>query len=513
LINWIINTAGKNLYGLYSGTTGGIFGGSIFYPYKNVLAYSEMFFISASWAYPLAKWMLNPAAVSGVVLVVGQVVTMLIIYEWWKKLAGNRWSAAVATVAFGLSQERLEYQVHLQMWSMQYWLIGCWLLTDGVKDRKDWKLFLGAGLLGLQVWESVLPIYFAALIIGAKLIIDHCSLFNKRILFALLIFGVVAAVPLAAYWGVGREFDYQRSIRDAANNGLGVDEIWGKFGSPGLYILLLIAIIEIANSKLQITNYKQALNSNHQILNRDILWLGLVLATSLIMAFGPVLKWGGKTVKIAGRLPVPLPYAVAYYAVPGFGALRTPSRWIWITGWAASGLIALGLSTSLSDLPPCLGGRRKEGGIKKVWAAIGLMFLAILGGVRIMRVRAVPGYKQTPEVYKWLSTQPGKVIAIIPMYPTEEEIDRLPYLYVHQKYTLNGFSGFYPPKRMDEAVRWTANFPGEETIKEMRGYGVEYVVLEKQKIMKYAMPAGRQDLRDMSKNKIWEDGEYAVYKI
>jgi hypothetical protein len=501
LLNWIITTAGGNLYGLHSGSGGSLFAGSIFYPYKNVLAYSDMHYLTALWTYPVAKLFGDIRAVSGLAQVSGQVLTVVIIYLWWKKIFRNGWGAAVAALAFGLSQIRFAYQVHLQMWSMQYWLVAVWLMVSWMEDNKAWKLFLGAGILGLQVWESLLPLYFAALMAGSRYLILKPKLQWKKLLTAGLILAAAAGFPLAAYWGVNREFDYQRSIRDAANFSLGVDDIWGMFASPGLYVLLTVAMLGIFRQstsppKSPSPMVGEGLEVRYR---REAKWLVIVGVSSLVMALGPVLKWGGKTVKVGGRLPIPLPYAAAYYAVPGFGALRTPSRWIWVSGWAASGLIALGIGNLQFPIFNW----------KKTAALIGLFGIAVVGGTRIMKVREVPGVSQTPAVYEWLFTRPGRVIAILPMYQSEEEIDRLPFSYVHRKLTLNGFSGFYPPQRLQEAVRWTAGFPRPEVVAEMKAYGTEYVVVEKTKAPDFAKAApGGQNLKLE-----YEDKDYRVYRL
>ncbi len=503
LINWIINTSGKNIYGLHSGDITHIFDGGIFYPYRHVLAYSEMFFITALWTYPIGFWIQNPGIVSGLALVSGQLLTCLIIYKWWKKMSGNGWAAMIGTLAFGLSRIRFEYQVHLQMWSMQYWLLGTYLVWSYFTDRKSWKLFLGFGVLGLQVWESLLPIYFAGVVLGVNFIFYHKLLiFNKfeflrKLIAATLLGGMIAMPPLLTYLGVGREFNFQRSIREAANNSLAINDIWKEFASPGLYILLLIAAVQITNHKFQITEEN----------GRNMKWLGLVMLASLILAFGPVVKWGTKTVKIGGKIPVPLPYAAAYYVIPGFGALRTPSRWIWVSGWAASGLIAIAISKIQ------IANHKSH-----ILGILGCVTVAVAGGTGITRVRALPTPGQAPEVYKWLGSQPGKVMVILPMAEQEWEMERLPDIFVHNKMTLNGYSGFYPPDQADLGKELTESFPDNKTMKEMKDLKVNWVVVDKKMYNEeckiYNENCGRLELIEKTAgDKKWEDKDWAVYEI
>ncbi len=53
---------------------------------------------------------------------------------------------------------------------------------------------------------------------------------------------------------------------------------------------------------------------------------------------GPALKIHDQTIKIVG-LPIPLPYGIAYYLIPGFQAFRASSRFIILLGFGLSLLI------------------------------------------------------------------------------------------------------------------------------------------------------------------------------
>jgi len=478
LITWIINTTGKNIYGLPSGSWLHIFDGNIFYPYKNVLAYSDMYFVTSLVVYPMIVLSHRPELANTLAIVLGQVSTMLVIYFWWKKLTKNEWGAMIGTAAFGLSQIRMEYQVHVQMWGLQLLVVGCWLLVDWLEDKKDWKLFTGAGLLGLQVWESLLPVYFAGVIIGVRFVTEFVNNTlsypplnlrggsKKGVILAVIIFAIIAAPPFLAYWGVGREFNYRRDIREAAHNSISINNIGGKFNSPGLYILFAAAIWQIVKS--QILNTKSQINSKSQILN--IKWLSLILITSLVLALGPVVKWQGKTVKIAGKIPIPLPYAAVYYLIPGFDALRTPSRWMWMAGWAGSGLLAIGLSKS-----QILNSNNQINSKLKILIP-SLILITIVGGTRIVKVRKLPGRADMPEVYKQLEKMPGKVVLEIPMGDENIETERMIYSLYHGKTLVNGFSGFVPPGYW-EMAGWVNDGLTSDEISKLKNMGVDIVIL------------------------------------
>src|SRR3989344_1936797 len=111
-INWVMNRQRKNVSDYIRNPRldfEDIFQGNIFYPNKNVLAYSELFTLSGLTAYITGFLSEEPGVVSGAILVLVQVATMLAIYLMWSDLTKNEWAAAMGTVAFGLAQIRWEY--------------------------------------------------------------------------------------------------------------------------------------------------------------------------------------------------------------------------------------------------------------------------------------------------------------------------------------------------------------------------------------------------------------------
>lgn len=368
------------------------FQGNIFYPNSNVLAYADMFKLTALFAHG------NFA----IAMIGGQIATVVMVYLWWRRY--GRWSALVGTVVLALSQIRFEYQVHLQMWNMQYWLAGVLMLVWGWRKNKNSLLYLGFGLLGLQMYESPLPILFAAATL-ALYGLTHKIKITKHLILAASLFLIIAWPGIRVYRSISQEFNFVRDIREAAHNSISVNDLWGHFWSPGLFVILALALLQKPKSK----------------------FLLVVLVCGLVMSFGPVLKWQDQTVKIFGKLPIPLPYAAIYYLVPGMGGFRTPSRWLWLAAFAASGLIASGL---------------KNLSFKK---AVILLAVAVVGGTKLTQVVSLPTY---PNYYQQVKNLPGKVILELPVYtwPQEQhEVERMYFSLYHGKTLVNGYSGFTPP--------------------------------------------------------------------
>jgi len=429
-INWAINQQVKIISGCIRspGDCKNLqFLGNIYYPYKNSLAYSDLHMLDAVVAFLPVGLSKNPAVASGWVMGAGQVMTMLVLYFWFKEISGNNWASVVGSVALGLSQIRWEYQVHLHTWGMQYWLVSCWFIVSWLKGGKWVKGVVGAILLGFQMWQSVLPVYLGLTVVGCWLVVNRKFEFKKLATVG-VIAGLIAWPAIKVYSSVAREMGFVRTIRDAAHGSISVDDIWGKFNSPGLYLLLVVAAIRLVVPHPNPSpNFSQA--RGFAVGEGNIRFLLLVAAAGIVMALGPVLKWQGRTVKVAGY-PVPLPYAAAYYAVPGLQASRTVSRWMWLAGFGASGLIAMGFSSVLG----------KRIGI------LGALLVAVVGGTHLVKYRELPRPEEFPKIYKWLKDQPGEVVLELPKGGEDIELQRMYYSWMHDKKMVNGYSGFKPPE-------------------------------------------------------------------
>ncbi len=472
LIGWILDQAGKNLYGLHLGGWQQIFGGNIFYPETQVLLYSDLFIVTSLLTYYWGRLVNNPMILTGLAIVGGQVLVMGISYIWWKKMCGKKWIAALAAIAFGLSQVRMHYQVHLQMWNMQYWLLGCYLIWMwGQNKHRNMWLIAGLSLIGLQAWESVLPVYFAMLMVGVMLWSGEVRKHWKTVFVGIVVMGVIAMIPLFGYWQVSNTYNFQRTIRDAAAGGMSIDDLWGKFFSPGLLILALIT--GVSGWKMRGTIGKL----------KEMKWLVVVSAISLLLAMGPVLKWGGKTVKFNGWA-IPLPYAATYYVVPGMEAFRTPSRWIWVAVWSGTALGTIILAN-----------------VKNKRYIYLLMLLSLFLGSSINSVRRFPMRKDVPEVYKWLTGQPDGVVVNYPMIVGEDAAVEMSYSIYHKKTLVEGFSGFAPPQIL--LIRNEVNEASDsgKLLEISKRVGATYLITNKREIN-----------NDVNKI-VYEDDMNRVYKL
>ena len=459
LMAWYLNSTIQKI----PGNLELIFQGNIFYPYKNTMAYSDMHILSAVVSYIPVKILQEPIVAVSVSLLFGQVVTIFILYLWLYEITKSKTASFLASVTLGFSAARMGFIVHLQMWNMEWFLISAFLFFKFIKVNKKIFAYLSLIFLGLQMWESPLGVYFGILMIFLISVfnIQYIKKNFKALILPFLIFFAIIILPVSAYISVSKEFNYARSIRDAAHFSMGVDEIIKTVILKPIFPIFLLSLYFVR---------KEIRKLNH------VIWALAVIFSGLILTVGPVLKWAGKTVKIFGRIPIPLPYSIMYYLVPGFQAFRTPSRWIWIAVLGMSFIIAAGTAKFIRD--------RKIALRWKLLTLILIFSLSLLNG-KVKNYYVFQKVNEYPKVYKILRNKTPGVILELPVYSWASgeiaaiETHRMIYNLYSQKYMLGGFSGFNPPS-WDKMISESWNeFPSVVFDKKLENIGVNYILVWK----------------------------------
>jgi len=485
LMIWIINqTIEKIPYNIVD-----IFQGNIFYPYKNVLSFSDLLIPQALINFIPVKIINEPVVAFNISIFLGQFISMVVVYLFWRDITNNSTSSLIASIVFGLSTIRFNYQVHLQTWIIYWWVMAFWMIWKFYKEKKLKYLYISAIFIIIQIWESILPImwiFFYALLLS----INNRKWFKKnifnQIIVALVIFLFTFPV-INSYLYVSGVHNYVRSIRETAHFSMNLDDIWKINLSPGLYALLFGSFVKLIHVGTK--NIKKHI------------WIFMTLGFAIIMSLGPVLKWAGNTLKISD-IPIPLPYAFAYYVIPGMKALRSPSRWILLAAFAASGIIAY----AFKDLT-----------IKKNKYLIGLLFvIAIFGGDRITETVKIERFNQYPDYVKHLKTLEESVILELPIYGWSMkngpriEMKRMLYSLYHKKNRVNGYSGYFPEEWTKLVLVLNNSFPDKSTEIKLKDIGVGYIVVHKNEYKKEQL----SKIFAWGKDKIiWQNNEIVIYQL
>ncbi len=193
LIVWILNqTIQKIPYDLVN-----IFQGNIFYPNIDVMAFSDLLVPSAIVSWLPVYLTKQPVVAYNFSLIFGQALTMLVVYFWLKEMTRNKWAAFLGASALGLSQIRMHYHVHLQMWMMQWWLVSAWMIWKYRNTSKLKYLYIAGLFVAIQVWESLLPVFWIGAV-GLVLVWPKVSSITKnwKHILTIVVMVIVIILPV-----------------------------------------------------------------------------------------------------------------------------------------------------------------------------------------------------------------------------------------------------------------------------------------------------------------------------
>lgn len=430
-----------------------LFDGGIFYPVRHTLLFSEPFFFSSLFSAPLYLARLESIVVYNFLIIAGYFLTSFIIFLWLFDMSRNYLASFFGAVLFATSSIYLVFMHHVQVFSLFIFVLASWMIWKFVEKEEIKYLYFFCFLSVLQIWESLLPaawlVFFAFFLLKKK--VSIFIKYKKQIIVSLF-FVLLATFPLImGYLEVSSYHDVRRTIRDSAHFSLSLNELWGVYFSPFVYILFFVISFWALRKKKFLSPF-----------------FGMAIL-SLIMSLGPVLKWHGQTVRVFGDYFIPLPYGVFYYVLPFFRVFRTPSRWIIPFALFASIFIALWIARYKSKQVDAL--------------LIFIIFVALLVSPRLPVLKQIPQKDSYPKVYKWLARQEGGVVLEMPIYTwaSEEgkkEVYRMLYSLEHRKKLVNGYSGFYPPE-WEKFVREANNFPKDRFNSLVSSRGVDYIIFHK----------------------------------
>lgn len=482
-----------------------LFQGNILYPNSYTQAFTDPYLTDSLIAYPFVKIFNEPIVAFNINLIVSQVLLLFFTFLFLKQLTKDFLVSGVLSIVFCFSAIRLHYIGHLQMFSL-YWvpLAGYFLLKLS-ESKKTIFIYLFFLSFLLQTLNSFLPGYFIifmtlGMFFGVKDLRQIVLKNYKHLIIAALLTLIVLLPYVRIYYLVSLIYDYSRPIRDAINFSLSPEEIFTKFFSPVILILLFFSILYFWQRKLM----------------KIKIWLFLTIG-AFILTLGPALHFFGKTIKvfmplIKMWLPIPLPYTLAYYLLPGFNGFRTPSRWIFMFGLLAIVCSAIVLTDYFKK--------------RSLKAKILFLFLTLLMTVFTAKkviFFPIPNISQYPKVYSWLKNQPGKVIMEMPVYfwrnldTAKLESYRMLFELYHNKLMVNGISGFTPPLFEKDVEFLQKSFPDSGSMTLIKSLKVEYLIIHKNELKVFWKEKYGENITLLEKNidlkKLYDENEDLVFQI
>ncbi len=207
------------------------------------------------------------------------------------------------------------------------------------------------------------------------------------------------------------------------------------------------------------------------------------------------------------------PFLILYRHVPGFEALRAPTRchvfiMISLAVFAAFGLRALS--------------QKLSGQKSRVLAFLALpLILAEFLSLPIP-LKSVPVKKQIPPVYHWLAAQKNQDFALLELpFPQEGqgigtvECPRAYYSTYHWKRLVNGYSGYFPPVYSELRRRWNGGCSASQNISDLKSLGVRYMVFHSSMFPPDAFPILLRDLARLPKQTAYvgQFGDAFIYEV
>ena len=449
-----------------------LFQGNIFYPAKDVLAFSEPLIVPAVLVAP-ALWLgASPVLAMNLLMLIGFALTGLgayaLLYVWTR----DRLAAIAAGSLFAFNTHTLTRLPHVQAlhaYGLPLSLLLAYRLIAQPTART--AVLLGA-CMAMMAYTSGYFVVFASVMIAVVLIvriadwIPHAVRVASLFALAAITAGVLALPLLIPYRRVAVEQHMVRPLAEAslysatftgylAASGRVHFQTWSAkfFENPvdtffpgGVAVLLSLAAIWYA------------IRGRH-----DRLRVATVFAIGLT---GFVLSLGPKT---------PL-YAWLYTAFPPMQGLRAAARFGGLFLLAIALLAGLGLAGFRRARL-----RQDHGGQAATPRWVTVIAVVAVCLVNLEALRAPFEYRRwngIPEIYKRLADEPGNVVlAEMPFYPPHAVFENAEYVLnstAHWRPLMNGYSGYTPTTYRDVAwLMWY--FPDERAFPPMKANGVTHI--------------------------------------
>jgi hypothetical protein len=172
--------------------------------------------------------------------------------------------------------------------------------------------------------------------------------------------------------------------------------------------------------------------------------LSLIAASAVVLSLGTRITAKGRVVLESA------PYALLYRFVPGFDALRVPSRFAMLVAFCLAGLVAIGVAAIGDD-------RRRRLVALVAGALIAIEFVPApfpINGNSTVYARAdlaplpdtVESGAGAPPVYRFIASLPSNTVILeLPLGEPAFDIRYMFYSTRHWKPLVNGYSGGEPP--------------------------------------------------------------------
>lgn len=490
LIAWNHNW---NIYNFSNNLTN-IFQANIFFPYSNSLAFSDAYFTNSILTLIPVMILNSPIAANNFTIIISLTLVGFFTYFLCFMITKERLLSILSGIIIIFCPAYLSSLVHIQIIAIYFVVLSIIFLLIFLKSKKTLYFVLFLSVFILQTYNSFMPgffIIFSAASISLFYILEDKKrtkflITKKNILLFLISITVILPIVIP-YYKVSNEFNYVRDIRETIHFALQPEDFLSTSSYSRLYPLLsqfsftkdlqnkgevkpgfiglIFSILTIAAFFYIIKNWKKQ--------NYVIKGIFASSVLGLVLSLGPFLHWQRLT--IHSPFPIPLPYLIFYYIIPGFNGIRNSARYEMLFILFAAPIVAAYLKEALKNTSANI----KSGLI------LLLIFLVILEFNFPVKYYPVVQKKDFPKVYSWLATTPKQTVIIeMPIYNwnnsyASREFWREYYSTAHFRKTVNGASGFSPPPWQKLVNYLLFNFPSDASIGKLKSIGVDLIIVHK----------------------------------
>lgn len=467
-----------------------LFDANIFYPSRDVLAFSEPLIVPGAMGAPLAWAGGSPVLVYNLMLLAGFALTALAGYRLMFAWTGDRAAALLTGSMFAFNTHTITRLAHIQgihLYGLPLALLAADRVIVEARTRDALWLALWMSVL---VYTSGYTAVFGIFMIGAALVARAPEWWGARAAPVLGRFALAAAAAAAA--AIPVYLPYQRAavdqgmVRALESVGLysatfnhylaaagRVHASWSRpfFDAagdgyfPGVVVLALavFAMWRGLRRRGGEEDAPERTEPTGAVRIAPALTRARIRMLVLIAAVGVLLSLGTHT---------PL-YGWLFEVFPPIRGMRAASRFGTLFVLAFACLAGLGLAFLRSA--------NARATRRATWALAGVP--AILLAANLESLAAPIGYDAfagIPDIYARLATEPDPVVLVeIPLYRRSQISNNSPYVLAstrHWRKLVNGYSG-YVPKEYREFAETFRGFPAQKPLDAMRRAGITHVMV------------------------------------
>jgi hypothetical protein len=461
-----------------------LFQANIFYPARDVLAFSEPLIVPAILGAPVAWLGGSPVLVYNLMVIGGFAFSALAGYVLMLRWTRDRMASLLAGTTFAFNTHTLTRLAHVQglhLYGLPMALLATdRIITEGRARQGIW----------LAVWMIVLAYTSGYLLVFASIAVAIAMLVRMRewlprwraVLTSLAVATGLAALAILPLW-----IPYQRAATEqgmvrsleavaeysatpkgylAAAGTIHISTWSGRFFKNPVDSFFPGVVLIVLSLTAVVLALRGGANDEHTLTRRRVLMLIVIGAAGVLLSFGtatPVYGW-------------------IYTIFPPMHGLRAAARFGNLFLLAMSVLAGFGLAQLRRRMPSLAA------------ATIGIAAIVLANAEALRAPFEYRPFTGIPRLYALLEDQPHVVLAEVPFYPRQAVFENAEYVLnstAHWRPLMNGYSGYTPASYVDYAnVFWY--FPRDYAIDAMKRAGVTHVMVHSDRFGNEAADVIRQ---------------------